>query len=220
MRAVLFANGHLSDPLAARRRLLPDDLILCADGGSRHALALGLRPHLVIGDLDSLTAADRALLDRPDSTIEQHPTDKDATDLELALHAARRLGADEVLLLAALGGRLDQELANLLLLAGPQFADLSLSLADGEQTAWVVRDRLSVAGRPGDTVSALALSPQVEGLSYHGGLRWPLHDFTLAFGSSRGVSNEMTAPTAALSLRRGVLLVIHIPAHPSPETPP
>ncbi len=219
MRAVLFANGHLPHPLAARRRLLPDDLILCADGGSRHALALGLRPHLVIGDLDSLAIADRAHLDRLGCTIEQHPADKDATDLELALHAARRLGADEVLLLAALGGRLDQELANLLLLAGPQFADLRLSLADGEQTAWVVRDRLSVTGQPGDTVSTLALSPQVEGLTYHGGLRWPLHDFTLPFGSSRGVSNEMTAAIAPISLRRGVLLVIHIPAHLFPEIP-
>lgn len=214
MRAVLFANGHLSDSISARCRLLPDDLILCADGGSHHALTLGLRPNLVVGDLDSLSAADHARLDQLGCAIEQHPADKDATDLELALHAARRLGADQILLLAALGGRLDQELANLLLLASPQFADLQLSLADGEQTAWVVRDSLKVAGRPGDILSVLALSPQVEGLTYHGGLRWPLHDFTLAFGSSRGVSNEMIAPTATISLRRGVLLAVHIPTQP------
>lgn len=217
MRAVVFANGNLPNPQIARQRLLPGDLILCADGGARHALSLGLRPDLVVGDLDSIQASDRERLDQLGCAIQQHPTDKNDTDLELALYAARRLGANEVLLLAALGGRLDQELANLLLLAGPQFADLSLSLADAEQTAWVVRDRLTVFGQPGDTVSALALSPQVEGLTYHGGLRWPLHDFALAFGSSRGVSNEMTATSAAISLRHGVLLVIHIPAHASLE---
>ncbi len=217
MRAVLFANGHLTDPAAARRHLLPGDLILCADGGSRHALDMGLRPDLVVGDLDSLSSADRARLSQLGCAIQQHPADKNETDLELALHAASRLGANEVLLLAALGGRLDQELANLLLLAGPQFAGLRLSVAEGEQTAWVVRDRLTIVGQPGDTLSTLALSPQVEGLTYHGGLRWPLHDFTLDFGSSRGVSNELTAPMADISLRRGVLLAIHIPAHPSPE---
>lgn len=217
MRAVLFANGHLPDPAAARRRLLPGDLILCADGGSRHALDMGLRPDLVVGDLDSLSAADRAGLSQLGCAIQQHPADKNETDLELALHAASRLGAVEVLLLAALGGRLDQELANLMLLAGPQFAGLRLSMAEGEQTAWVVRDRLTIFGQPGDIVSTLALSSEVEGLTYHGGLRWPLHDFTLAFGSSRGVSNELTAPSAVISLRRGVLLALHIPAHPSQE---
>jgi len=211
MRAVLFANGDLPDPDFARSRLLPDDVIISADGGTRQALALGLRPDLVVGDFDSLDLVDRARIEALGCTIEQHPVDKDATDLELALQAAQRLGADEVLLLGALGGRLDQELANLLLLAGPQFAGLVLSLAEGRTTAWIVRKDLSVVGQPGDIVSALALSPQVEGLTYHSGLRWPLHDFTLPFGSSRGVSNEMVADRAVLSLRAGVLLVLHLP---------
>jgi len=211
MRAVLFANGDLPDPDFARSRLLPDDVIISADGGTLHALALGLRPDLVVGDLDSLEPIDRARLEAVGCAIEQHPVDKDATDLELALQAAQRLGADEVLLLGALGGRLDQELANLLLLAGPQFAGLVLSLVEGRTTAWIVRKDLSVVGQPGDIVSALSLSPQVEGLTYHSGLRWPLHDFTLPFGSSRGVSNEMVADRAVLSLRAGVLLILHLP---------
>lgn len=211
MRAVLFANGGLPDPDFTRSRLLPDDVIISADGGTRQALALGLRPDLVVGDLDSLDPVDRVRIEGLGCTIEQHPVDKDATDLELALQAAQRLGADEVLLLGALGGRLDQELANLLLLASPQFAGLVLSLVEGRTTAWIVRKDLSVVGQPGDIVSALALSPQVEGLTYHSGLRWPLHDFTLPFGSSRGVSNEMVADRAVLSLRAGVLLILHLP---------
>lgn len=212
MRALLFANGPLPAPAALRRHLRPGDLILCADGGAGHALALGLRPDLVVGDLDSLDPSHRQHLQQLGCRIEQHPTDKDATDLELALLAAQRLGIDDIVLLAALGGRLDQELANLLLLAHPQFANLRLSLLAGEQTAWIVRDQITISGQPGDTVSALPLSPQVEGLTYHHGLRWPLHDFTLPFGSTRGVSNELTGPSAHISLRRGVLLVIHIPA--------
>ncbi len=211
MRAVVFANGELSDPDSARGRLRAGDFIVGADGGTRHILALGLRPDLVVGDLDSLEAGDRRQLEAWGCDIERYPVDKDATDLELALLAAQQRGANEILLLAALGGRLDQELANLLLLASPQFAALSLSLAKGRQTAWIVRTSLSLAGQPGDTVSTLALSSNVEGLTYDSGLRWPLHDFTLPFGSSRGVSNEMVAGAATISLRAGVLLVVHLP---------
>ncbi len=131
MRILLFANGDLPDPEAARARVRPDDYILCADGGAHHALALGLTPDRVIGDLDSLDPALLARLQAQGVSFEQHPVDKDATDLELALEAARQLGAEEVLLLGALGGRLDQQLANLALLASPAFAGLRLSLGHG-----------------------------------------------------------------------------------------
>ncbi len=211
MRILLFANGDLPDPEAARARVRPDDYILCADGGAHHALALGLTPDRVIGDLDSLDPALLARLQAQGVSFEQHPVDKDATDLELALEAARQLGAEEVLLLGALGGRLDQQLANLALLASPAFAGLRLSLGHGRTTTWIVRDRITLGGAAGDTLSVLALSPSVEGLTYHHGLRWPLHDFTLPFGSSRGISNQLTASHAEISLRHGVLLVIHMP---------
>jgi len=90
----------------------------------------------------------------------------------------------------------------------PSFADLHLTLVDGRQTVSVVRDQITITGSAGDTVSALPLSPVVEGLIYSG-LRWPLQDATLPFGSTRGISNEMTGATAHISLRNGILLVIH-----------
>ncbi|HEY53215.1 MAG TPA: thiamine diphosphokinase [Caldilineae bacterium] len=207
-RAILFANGELTHADAIRPLIHADDVIICADGGSRHALALGLAPDLVIGDLDSIAPDDLRALQQLGCPIERHPVDKDATDLELALLAAQRLGADEVILVAALGGRLDQTLGNLMLMANPSFADLHLTLVDGRQTVNVVRDQTTIIGSAGDTVSALALSPLVEGLTYHG-LRWPLHNATLLFGSTRGISNEMTGDSAYISLRRGVLLVVH-----------
>ena len=208
-RAILFANGEPTDADAIRSFIRTDDVIICADGGSRHALALGLNPDLVIGDLDSIAPDDLRALQRLGCPIERHPVDKDATDLELALLAAQRLGAAEVMLVAALGGRLDQTLGNLMLMANPSFADLHLTLVDGRQIVNVVRDQITISGSAGDTVSALALSPVVEGLTYHTGLRWPLHNATLPFGSTRGISNEMTGDTAHISLRSGILLVIH-----------
>ncbi|NOZ70357.1 MAG: thiamine diphosphokinase [Chloroflexi bacterium] len=208
-RTVIFANGLLPEPELLQAHLHPDDLIICADGGAEHALSLGLTPHLVIGDLDSVSTSTLAQLRGRGCEIEQHPVDKDATDLELALRRAQDWGSKEVLLLGGWGGRLDQSLANLFLLASPAFSDMALSMIDGRQRAWIVRERIVIEGKEGDSLSTLALSPRVTGLTYHRGLRWPLRDFTLQFGSSRGISNEMIASHAEISLQSGVLLVIH-----------
>ncbi len=54
-RIIIFANGELPDLEKARALLHDDDFIIAADGGTRHALALGLTPNIIIGDLDSAT---------------------------------------------------------------------------------------------------------------------------------------------------------------------
>ena len=208
-QTVIFANGLMPEPENVGALIAADARIVAADGGARHALALGLIPDLVIGDLDSITPADLQRVRASGAEIERHPVDKDATDLELALDRVQSWGSEEVLLLGAWGGRLDQSLANLFLLANPRYRSMRLSLASGRQTAWIVRDQLVIRGQAGDIVSVLALSPQVTGLTYDDGLRWRLQGVTLSFGSSRGVSNEMTAPQATIRLQSGVLLVMH-----------
>ncbi len=208
-RIILFANGELPNPHHARSLIQPHDFILCADGGTHHALALGLTPNLIIGDLDSLDAETVQRLRNAGAEIRRFPRDKDYTDLELALQAAQELHPQKVLLLGALGGRLDQMLANIFLLARPAFASLDIILMSEQERAQVVRNETIVRGEPGDIVSVLPLTPDVTGLSYHSGLRWPLQDATLPFGSTRGISNELTAEKARITLRSGVILVIH-----------
>ena len=87
-RIVIFANGVLTQPDLLQTKLKPDDRIFCADGGTRHALALGLTPETIIGDLDSLEPELVAELETAGVTIQRHPADKDQTDLELALELA------------------------------------------------------------------------------------------------------------------------------------
>jgi len=209
MRIILFANGELPYPDQARALIRPDDFILCADGGARHAMSLGLTPDRVVGDFDSLDSTDLLRLSRDGAELDVYPRDKDYTDLELALQVARDLRPEEVILLGALGGRLDQTLANIFLLARPEYATLRVTLVNGPERAWVVRDELVVRGRPGDILSVIPLTPDVTGLTYHHGLRWPLTDAALPFGSSRGVSNELVAEEARLSLKTGVILVVY-----------
>ncbi len=116
-RIVIFANGELPNLKKARALLRPDDYIICADGGRRHALALGLRPDLIIGDMDSVEKEQLQKLQADDVAIEFFPRDKNETDLELAINHAVELKPEQIIIVAALGGRLDQTLANIALLS-------------------------------------------------------------------------------------------------------
>lgn len=208
MRAVVFVNGDIANYAALARWLRKDDYLIAADGGARHMEILGLSPAVIVGDLDSIDPALLLRMQEEGADVEQHPAAKDATDLELAIARAVRDGATEILLLGAVGGRLDQTIANLLILAQKNWA-VPLTIAEGDQLARVLRGRQSVSlsGPTGGYVSAVALSEEVTGVTYRG-LEYPLENATLRLGSTRGVSNTMVSSPAQVSIESGILLVI------------
>ncbi len=211
MRAVVFANGELNDAEQTAKWLTENDLVIAADGGSRHCLALGVIPDILIGDFDSLEPGQLADFEIQGSQIFQHPARKDFTDLELALRYACEQGVEEILVFGALGARWDQTLANLLLPAHPDLACAAISLIDGRQEIRLVRpgEPLFVHGQPGDTVSLIPLNEDAVGVSTWG-LEYPLINEILAFGATRGVSNVLVNETAEISLLQGRLLCIVI----------
>ncbi len=207
-RAIIFANGSLMDPETVRRFLRPDDLLIAADGGTRHALALGLTPSVIIGDLDSLSAGDRCWTVEHGARLVEYSTDKNETDLELAIDYALDRDCREIVIVAALGGRLDQALGNLSLLTDPRLATFDLRLDDGLEEAFFIRSHTVVTGAPGDLVSLLPWGGEVTGVRTEG-LRWPLRRETLYPHKTRGISNEMLAEIAQVEIDSGLLLVIH-----------
>ena len=211
MRVIIFANGGFTEP----PELYPDDLIIAADGGARHCRSLGLTPHLVVGDFDSLDETELAELQAAGSQVVRYARNKDFTDLELALQHARQRGATEILVLAALGGRWDQTLANLLLPAAEELCCTKIRLIDGAQEMSFLRggECMEVLGQPGDTVSLVPLKGDAHGVTTQG-LSYPLHAESLIFGSTRGISNELLGTQASIWLEQGLVLcvVIHITA--------
>jgi thiamine pyrophosphokinase len=207
-RCLIFANGTLPDLDAARRLLRPDDVLIAADGGTRHLLDLGRTPSIVIGDLDSITDEERRKMKEAGAEIVEHPRDKDETDLELALDYAVENGFREIVIVAALGARLDQTLGNLSLLTNLQRSTFNLKLDDGVESAQFCRARSEVQGRRGDLVSLIPWGGEVTGVRTEG-LRWPLSDETLVPHKTRGISNEMTGDLAHIQIASGLLLIIH-----------
>ena len=217
-RAVLFANGALSDPAAARAALANGDIVIAADGGARHCRALGIRPDYLIGDFDSLETSEVEQFEAEGVRVLRHPARKDYTDLELAIRHAHSLGVDEILVLGALGKRWDQTLANLLLPAAEEYASLQLHLLDGAQEVLLLRGggQLTLHGQSGDTVSLIPLGGDAHGITTEG-LEYPLRGETLHFGSTRGVSNTLLSETATVQLDQGMLLCVLIHGDSTPE---
>jgi thiamine pyrophosphokinase len=207
VKAVIVADG---DHAPADRGLLADaELIIAADGGAEWLDAQGIAPHMVVGDLDS---ADAALIDRLAAAgvaIERHPVGKDASDLELGVEAASKVGADDIVVLGALGGALDHLLANVLLLGSAARARQSIRLVHGSTSARLLTGPAEVQlnGPAGSRVSLLALGAAAKGVTTRG-MRWRLAADRLEPGSSRGLANVVDALPAAVSLVAGQLLVV------------
>lgn len=207
-RAVILANGKIANPAAARALLQPGDWIAAADGGGRHLARWGVNPHLLVGDLDSISLKEATRLERLGVKIERHPADKDETDLDLALRAAQVEGCTQVVIIGGLGGRLDHTLGNLMLLQNARFAGMDVHLDDGVEEVFIIRGRAEIAGKAGDVVSLLALSQPIEGITTYG-LRYPLRGETLSPGETRGISNVMETVAARVEHSGGVLVCIH-----------
>jgi thiamine pyrophosphokinase len=206
-RIIIFANGDLPDLEKARALLHDDDFIIAADGGTRHALALGKFPNVIIGDLDSVTFDLRPLTDKG-TQIVQFSHDKNETDLELAIQHALTLNPQQVIILAALGGRLDQTLGNISLLSDLRPSTFDLRLDDGIEEVFFCHDQVQINGTAGDIVSLIPWQGEVTGV-VTADLKWPLRNEVLYPNKTRGISNEMLGNTAAVQIKSGLLLVVH-----------
>jgi len=207
-RIIIFANGELPDIERARAILRDDDYIICADGGTRHASALDLKPALVIGDMDSAEGSLLQNLQADGVLIELFPRDKNETDLELAITRAIELNPKEIFIIAALGGRLDQTLANITLLSDHRLSTLNIKLDDGLEEIFFCRNQVEVHGRSGDIVSLIPWQGEVSGIRTKN-LKWSLDNETLFPEKTRGISNEMTADVARIKISTGLLLIVH-----------
>ena len=154
------------------------ELVIAADRGAEHALALGLEVDLVVGDLDSIDPDTLARLEEGGTRVEHHPADKDETALGILLAGA-----------------------------GDRWAGLRIDLRIDAARAWIVRDRVEVHGEPDTVVSLLAVGGPATGVTTTG-LRWRLADAAMSPGIAVGLSNLMTGPTATVTVGTGTLLVV------------
>ena len=210
MTAYIFTGGKLAvgsmDGLGLH--MSEADLIIAADSGYNNASRLGVRPGLLLGDLDSI---DRGAL-APDELehIERIivPAIKDDTDTQLAVDTALERGADEIIIIGGLGGRLDHTLSTVFLLEYIKDKGARGVITDGRNRVRIMESGEELTIKRGyKYLSLVGLTDTCEGVSISG-VFYPLKDAVLERKYAFAVSNEITADAAEISLSKGILLGI------------
>lgn len=210
--AVVLSLPEIENTARLRALVEGAEVVVAADGGLAHAAPLDLQPSLVVGDFDSLAGGDLARY--PSVERRRHPRAKDALDLELALDEVLARGYRRIVVVGAIGGRLDQTLAAILVAARLCREGNEVVLSNGREEVWpLASGAVRQPGLPAGTVfslSSLAGDARVD----VGGARFALQDAVLPFGVGRGVSNEATGDVR-VAVREGlVALTIQWDARP------
>jgi len=203
MNAFIFLNGKKSSAQFYRKQFETfheeQDAVICADGGYKLAEQSGVRPNLIVGDLDSLQ------IEQIEKGIEvrRYPVNKDFSDFELAMQAAQEMAPEWIYVYGALGGRIDHELTNILLLASVKHP--TVFIEDGLEI-YGVYESLVLRGRKNCLCSLLSLGGPCHVKEIHG-FEYALKD-ELLYPSSRGLSNIITEDEATISLISGSLIAV------------
>jgi thiamine pyrophosphokinase len=209
MAIVIVANGvHVQHSLAYLKAAA---VVIAVDNGAAYCYAEKRKPDVLIGDLDSIEPDLLMRIQQDKVLIQQYPREKNHIDLELAvMYALAHYPPQEILIISTTGGRDDMHLANILLLAQPQFKDLDIKILGWQMMLQVVTPAKPFQAQltPGQTLSLLPLSDVTQGIT-GGGLQYLLNDDTLALGCTRGLSNVVSQPQVTIRITQGTLLITY-----------
>ncbi len=211
-KAWIFCHGPSSPSTEMLKgQIQPGDFIICADGGAEYAMAMDLAPLVIIGDLDSLSREDCARAEKSGARFITFPREKDKTDAHLGLEYAARQGAREVVLVGALGGRIDHALGNLYLLLAARQLGMTARIIDAAHEVYLLLgdEWLDLEGEVGQTISLIPVAGDVGGV-WTEGLYYPLRGEPLLLAENLGISNLFTGTRARVEIETGTLLIIKV----------
>ncbi|REE80069.1 thiamine diphosphokinase [Paenibacillus taihuensis] len=206
-RIVIFTGGRLGK--WALELIEDGDLLIGADAGALFLTENGYKPHISLGDFDSVTSEQLAFIrEMSDETLDFDPIDKDYTDTELAWRLALSRNPERIVMLGALGTRFDHSLANVHLLRMALQQGVSASIVDEHNCIQLASEGgVNLINKGFTYISLLPLTERVTGITLTG-FQYPLHEATLEIGQSLGISNKLLGDQGQIQVRDGLLLVI------------
>lgn len=207
-RAIIVSNGKINDYLYYKNKIREDDYIICADGGIKHLLQMGVCPDLWLGDFDSCRFSELKSEHSELKSIETISlnTAKDETDTHYACITAIDRGYKDILIWGALGGRIDHTLSNIHLLEFLKNKNVRGIIEDEKNTLMLVSDKAEIK----KTRKYLSIIPisEIAVIEKTQGLLYPLESFSLKREISMGVSNEIVSDKAVIKIKSGLVLIV------------
>jgi thiamine pyrophosphokinase len=173
-------------PTERLKRQLAGVRVIAADCGMIHARPLGLKPELWVGDFDS-SDSDLEAFHR-EVARQVYPTEKDATDGDIAISEAFRRGATSLLLVGGFGGQFDHALAHAAMLLAMARREVPCMISSGHEEAHPLTFELLIPDIALGTRLSVVPMSDIKGLTLRG-VKWPLEHKNVPFGSTLTLSN-------------------------------
>lgn len=203
MRAFIYLGGKIF-PDNITEHPKGEDLRIAADGGYANAMLLGERIDIAVGDFDSFS---KQKIDEGVELVE-FPKDKELTDSQICIETAISRGANEIILIGGLSGRLDHTLANLAILQDLRQRHIHGYITDGNNRAHFIRSTSHLVARSAyKYLSLIAADETCKGVSVQG-CKYELKNQPIHRRLQFAVSNEITGNCALISVKKGGLYVI------------
>ena len=203
MRAFIYTGGTVRIE-SITEHPKADDLCIAADQGYHTAKALGERIDLLLGDFDSIGSVPGD----EEMEIQRVPAEKDYTDTQLAVEIALERGADEIIIIGGLSGRLDHTLSTLAILEDLNTRGVYCTVTDGQNRVRYMKSTSTLIARsPYKYLSLIAADEVVKGVDIEG-CKYPLKKATLRRSHQFAVSNEITGNVAFISVKKGGVFII------------
>lgn len=205
MKAFIYTGGKIY-PENITEHPKPDDLRIAADGGYNNAKILGERIDIALGDFDSLGKDADAIPEKVEKI--KVPAEKDETDTQLAVNTALSRGADEIVIIGGLDGRLDHTLSNLAILEAMSEMGVHCVMTNGQNRVRYIKSTSTLIARSGfDYLSIIAADEKVKGVSVEG-CKYPLNNAKLSRKFQYAVSNEIIGNCALISVKKGGIFIV------------
>ena len=204
MNACIFANGELDfQPTLAYNPgdCISCDYIIAADGGALQCLKLGIKPDLIIGDMDSIDPVAETTFVEIERIL--FPREKDKTDTECAVDEALKRNYSQVTILGGVGGRIDHTIGNMALTA-KHAGKVALITKDGLLVGLGPSHKCTLDGTIGSIVSIVAWGESAKVQTR--GLKYPIDNEVFETGS-RGISNEISGTPSSIYVNNGIILL-------------
>lgn len=180
------------------------DYVVCADAGQQIAKKYDFIPDVVIGDFDS-TTEDIKL----DCKYITYPVEKDITDAEACVLHCIDEGVDDITFLGGMGGRLDHTLGALSLLIKFKDDMKRIRLIDKRNQIEILENG-SITIEKDSSYRFFSIVPVYESISGVSieGAKYPLDNVTMVKASTLGISNEIEADKAKVTIADGIAYII------------
>ncbi len=212
---LIISNGVISDfqkiknNLKAHYGLDKDTLVITADGAVSLCRDMDICPDIIIGDMDSAEKNDIEHFTHLNKKIEilEFPKNKDESDTQLAIDYAVKKDCRQIIIIGALGNRIDHTLANIFNMFSENYNGIDLKIIDESFEISVLRKSAGIYGSAGKKISIFSMTPYTFFINTEG-LKYKLKNEKLLFSPIRGLSNTFTGNIAEIDFSEGILLIV------------